>query len=245
MNLRFIINTVIIVLILHFILENIDLRIDIGTAEQFVNKLNANDSLKFLTENTLEGFDPRQDIIDYINNKSNDVRGDGFYTTDYNNAHFNSNVTDVQSFYNINADPNDCTHFGFDGINFENVKKAKCQDKSAPSGFKELASRQVATPNQAPAPTASNQDSKDSLESYMNLGSEFQNVPPAYQPEQWHYKGESPMNGGVQEGVVGYTKIEDDFAPFQNSSTFLEPNSYQKCTGKTADLRFDRQNYVG
>jgi len=237
MNLRFIINTVIIVLILHFILENIDLKIDIGTAEQFVNKLNANDSLKFLTENTLEGFDPRQDIIDYINNKSNDVRGDGFYTSDYNTAHFNSNVTDVQSFYNINADQNNCTHLGFDGINFENVKKAKCQNKPS---FKAIASTQVLTSNQVP--TASGQDS---LESYMNLGSEFQNVPPAYQPEQWHYKGESPMNGGIQEGVVGYTKIEDDFASFPNEDTFLKPNDYQKCTGKTSDLRYDRQNFVG
>src|SRR3989304_920101 len=116
MDIRFIVNTVIIILIIHFILENIDIKIEIGgRGEQFrIQKLDPEASMKFLTgEDSLEGFDVRQDLIDYINNNSKDIRGKEFYKTDFNTPHFNSNLTDVHSFYNINYDPNDCNHKGF------------------------------------------------------------------------------------------------------------------------------------
>ena len=221
MNWRFIINTVIIVLILHFILENLDLKIEIGSKELFATsspsskeKLNAEESLKFLTENTVEGFDPRQDLLDYIQNKTTDIRGDGFYKTDYNTPHFDSNLTDVQSFYNINADTNDCSHFGFDGINLHNMLNQK-EGATKIEGFK-------------------NREQKNN----------YQNINPQYQPEEWSYKNDFPMNGGQQEGVVGYTKIEDDYAPVgRTTDSFLQPNAFQKCTGETFDLRYNKQNF--
>lgn len=129
MNLRFIFNTLLIILIVHFILENLDIRITIGSPN-----LDINDSLKFLTNSatnaaTIEGFDPKQDLLDYVNNKTCDVRGKNFYKTNYNTPQFDSNVTDVQSFYNINYDNTDCTKFGFDGIN---LNTAACNNRATP-----------------------------------------------------------------------------------------------------------------
>ena len=51
------------------------------------------------------------------------------------------------------------------------------------------------------------------------------------------------MNGQEYKGVSGFSKMTDDFAPFPNNDSFLESNQYQKCTGETNDLRFERQNY--
>ena len=218
MNWRFIVNTIIIVLILHFILENLDFKIEIGSQELFTSKkhdkLSAEDSMKFLTENTVEGFDPTSDLLDYIENKTTDIRGDNFYKTDYNTPQFNSNLTDVQSFYNMNYDVNDCTHSGFDGINLHNMLNQQ-KKASKIEGFK------------------NNQQ-----------GNNYQNVNPDYQPEEWRYKNDLPMNGGNQEGVVGYTKIEDDYAPVGCATdNLLKPNAFQKCTGETFDLRYDRKNF--
>jgi len=279
MNWRFIINTVLIILILHFVLENLDIRIDIGGTrlEGFTisssaskcdaRKLNADQSLKFLQgeseESELkEGFDPRQDILDYINNKSKDVRGLEYYKTDFNTPHFNSNLMDVHSFYNINYDNNDCTHMGFDGIDMHQLKKQQgshCTPlgQCGPKGPVVLKADGMLTNiteqalGSVPSPFGGNMSEpmfgeiggNNAIEGYENSVKNRQNVRPKYQSEQWNYKKELPMNGGEQEGVVGYTKIEDDFAPFPSQSTFLKPNAYQKCTGKTDDLRYERQNF--
>ena len=211
MDIKFIFNVIIVVLILHFILENIDVKIEIGKpTETFSQRLSPEESMKFLTSETTEEFSAAQDLLDYINNNSRDIRGKDFYKTDYNTPHFNSNLTDVHSFYNINSDTNNCTNFGFDGVNLN-----------------EMMNNNPETKENYENPTHSNQN---------------RDVPGA-SPEQWHYNNEMPMNGGLQEGVVGYSKIEDDFAPFPNQNNILKENDFQKCTGETNDLRYVRQNY--
>ena len=222
MNWRFIFNTIIIVLILHFILSNIDLKITIGTPA--ASNLDAHASLKFLTgEPTLEGFDPRQDLLDYVNNKTNDVRGMNFYKTNYNTPKFDSNLMDVQSFYNINYDNNDCTKFGFDGINLQATK--------------------VATPIFEKFKNANTNANLSAPPQHT------QNVPLPHQSEQWNYKNDLAMNGAPQGGVMGYSSLSDDYAPYQTGGPFTPSpniataNAYQNCTGPTADLRYERQNY--
>jgi hypothetical protein len=204
MNWRFIVNTVIILLILHFILENLNLNISINSPEFFHNSsirqsnniLSPQESLQFLTQDKVEGF-TTDDLINYIQNKNVDIRGKNFYTTDYNTPQFNSNLTDVQSFYNIN---NTATLPNFDGINLNNIDRPKNSNR--------------------------------------------------LDADQWKYKNEFPMNGGSMDGVVGYNRIEDDYAPINTNNisnsedaTFLNSNRYQSCTGKTDDLRFQRENY--
>jgi hypothetical protein len=209
-------------LILHFILENLDLRITIGSSPI----LDANDSLKFLTNSatnaaTIEGFDPRQDLLDYVNNKTCDVRGGNFYKTNYNTPQFDSNITDVQSFYNINYDNTDCTKFGFDGINLSssNTRATPIFEK-----FKN------ANANSAvPLPHT-------------------QNIPLPHPSEKWSYKNELVMNGGAREGVSGFTNISDDYAPYQSGGPFapfeniVKPNACAS-GADAADLRYNKQNY--
>jgi len=230
MNWRFIFNTLIIILIIHFILENLDLpRITLGSPSPSPSTLDSDASLKFLTNSsspaTIEGFDLKQDLLDYVNNKTCDVRGGNFYKTNYNTPQFDSNITDVQSFYNINYDNTDCTKFGFDGIN---LTTGNCNNRATPifEKFKNANANQSAPPQHT------------------------QNIGVPHQSEKWNYKNDLAMNGAPQEGVVGFTNISDDYAPYQAGGpsfapfeSITKPNAYQNCTGKTSDLRYERANY--
>lgn len=212
MNWKFIINVILVVLILHFVLENLNFKLEFGVNENFLSSkhLDEEESVQFLTNDVKEGFQASGDLLDYIKNKNVDIRGKEFYKTNFNTPQFESNLTDVHSFYNKNQDNNNCTHFGFDGLKLENEK--------ALEGFKNTA---------------------------QNQNNQFQNLKPNFQNEEWKYKDDLAMNGQPYEGVVGFTRIDTDYAPIgRDSDSFLENNQFQSCIGETHDLRFDRQNFV-
>lgn len=117
MDIKIIINSLLIILILHIIILNINYTISIGTKikESFVVKTNE-DSINFLTTNNDANDEFKKKLLKYVqqdvpvvetefeNKNLNKIQPSNSFLSNNNEPNFESNVADVSKFYKINFD---------------------------------------------------------------------------------------------------------------------------------------------
>lgn len=218
MNIRIIINSLIIIFILHIILLNINNTFTFGNkknVENFESKNNEN-SMTFLMSNNNTNDDFKQKMLKYIQAdyeppKENKFEKKNLYPVEPANAYleennvpnFESNVADVKKFYNINYDNlNECDlkSTSIDNLkNFENLsKQSNIENMSL------------------------NIESKE-----INNGNPYVRESQKM-PDTWTYKNELPMNGGNINGVYGFDSLESQFASFNPNKINLQSNTQEK-----------------
>lgn len=228
MNWHFIINVLVLLLIAYLILSNLDLKINIDLSSAPSLTLNPNQmerfdeqrSLNFLMNN--DKYDPTEELLDYINNNNRDIRGLDYYKPilggEQNSPYFESNLTDIHSFFNLNTDLADCSRMTFDGLDLNKMQQ----------------------PSQSQS--QSQMPERETFEQIRrNHGMSVQS------PSQWYYKNEKPMNGGSMNGVTAHSETPTNYAPFNMSydnQTILSSNQYQHNVPSSNDLRFERRNYA-
>jgi hypothetical protein len=218
MNIRIIINSLIIIFILHIILLNINNTYTFGNkknVENFESKNNEN-SMTFLMSNNNTNDDFKQKMLKYIQAdyeppKENKFEQKNLYPVEPANAYleennvpnFESNVANTSKFYNINYDNlNECDlkSTSIDNLkNFENLsKQSNIENMSL------------------------NVESKE-----INNGNPYVRESQKM-PDTWTYKNELPMNGGNINGVYGFDSLESQFASFNPNKINLQSNTQEK-----------------
>lgn len=229
MNIRVIINILLIIVVLHLILRNF-LTDRFSQIDSF-SGYGEDDSMKFLTssDGNLEEFSGSVNspyvnkLTDYVNQcKPVDVKPGNWYATDENNPNFTSNVLNVNKFYNVDSIGQ------YDGLS---------ADQIIPKNFVE--------------PPISNNQENNMLEKVseqtcfnQKIGETHENTD-LYKPDAWSYKGELAMNGGQigGDGLVGYNNLESAYATYQGpGSETCDPSKPFPCHNNFAsrpdDLRF-------
>ena len=205
MDIKYLINICLILLILHIILINLNFNMKIGknnNVERFTNndsKSNDNVSnIDFLTSDKDSNDEFKKKLLKYIQfdeNKENTSKESSFekkntssilpsntYTGDDNVPNFESNVADISKFYNIN---------------FDNMDEADLKN---------------ATPICNPPGPVKLKGNDASCE--PKTGRESIEL-----PTSWQYKNEMPMNGGSMNGIYGFDNLESQFASFNDNSS--------------------------
>jgi hypothetical protein len=193
MDIKIIINSLFIILILHIILLNIGYSINIGKKiESFDNQ---NNSMNFLTNNNDSNDDFKSKLLKYIDQDEkvpynefedknlNKVQASNSFLNDNNEPNFESNVADISKFYNINYDSLDENQLKSTSIETLN-KITEVKTKECPT------------------------------ESYVRK--------PEINPDTWNYKNELPMNGGNINGIVGFDNLESQFASYNPNKLNLQ-----------------------
>ena len=208
MNFRIIINSIIIIFIIHIIILNINASYSIGkkkNIENFEDKdSNKNkDSMNFLTSNNYVDNDEfKKKLLKYIQvdeppkmtefEKKNliKVEASNTYLNDNNVPNFESNVADISKFYKVN---------------YDNLTENELKSTSIDT-LKNTTTSIIDT-------------KKDTITDPFVRQS-------TVNPDNWSYKDEIPMNGGLMNGIVGFDSLESQFAMFNPNKLNLEtPNS--------------------
>jgi hypothetical protein len=202
MDIKIIINSFIIIFILHIVILNINSTYTFGKKkyiENFEDTKENKDSMSFLTNN-YENDDFKKKLLKYIQEdepiketefeKKNllKVEASNTYVNDNNVPNFESNVADISKFYKVNydnLDENDLKETSIDSLNKVN------NSKSVSKTEKDCNTTQYV---------------RDS------------NV----LPDNWSYKNEMPMNGGVMNGIVGFDSLESQFAMYNPNKLNLQ-----------------------
>ena len=214
MNIKIIINSFIIIFILHIILLNINYSYSIGkNNELFTNSdtdNNKKNSLDFLMNNDIEpNEDFKKKLSNYIlqNNKSiddtnfdnkniNTILASNSFLSDKNTPNFESNVANIDKFYKIN----------YDNLNENDLNEIQ----STPIDSLKNSTTFIDKKNIEPC-----KDNEYIRKSDIN-------------PDTWQYKDELPMNGGKMNGIIGFDGLESQFAIFNpnklNLQTANDPN---------------------
>ncbi len=217
MNVRLVINCLILIFIIHIIILNIDFSYTFGVnkKQNIENFNNGDDStINFLMENTQNQSNSDEDFKmkmmkymqqDYEPHKDNEfekknlypVEASNSFLSDNNVPNFESNVADTKKFYNINYDNMDESTLKETTIqnlkNYEDLKSEKNKENITISG---------------------------SLDQPCNLkefGRESTKL-----PNNWTYKNELPMNGGSMNGIFGFDSLESQFASYNPNKVNLQ-----------------------
>jgi hypothetical protein len=215
MNIRIVINSLIIIFILHIIILNINFTYNIGKKNNIEGFYDSNnkekkDSMSFLTNNdSNEDFKKKMEKYiqqdNEINNDNkfeekniNKVSPSNTYLDNNNFPNFESNVADTKKFYKINYDnlnENELKETSIDTLkNYDNLN---IQNKT-----KEV----ISIDPQSKQPC-----------NIKNYGRESTTL-----PDTWSYKDELPMNGGKMNGIFGFDSLESQFAIFNPNKLNLQ-----------------------
>lgn len=220
MDIRIIINALIIIFILHIIILNVNYTFDIGNKkikESFENNDKNKDSMNFLKEtNAPSDEDFKKKLMKYIeepkehkktefeNKNLNKVEASNTYVSSDNVPNFESNVADISKFFKINYDNLD-----------ENDLKATSIDTLKSVNLDN---------NTNNIHLEQTKDSKDSIKDLIeepekpkHFGRDSQ-----INPDTWSYKAELPMNGGNMNGIFGFDSLESQFATFNSNKLNLQ-----------------------
>jgi hypothetical protein len=214
MNIRIIINSLIIIFILHIIILNINQTYIFGkkkNIENFEDK-NSDNTLNFLTNDNSDSNDEfkkkmlKYTQVEYEKPKENKfekenlnhVEASNTYLNDNNVPNFESNVADVKKFYNINYDNLD--------------EKSLTTSLSNLKNFESLDQKQ--------------NKNKENI-SVNPISNETPNINPygrdsTVLPDNWKYADELPMNGGVMNGIHGFDTLESQFAIYNPNKLNLQ-----------------------
>jgi hypothetical protein len=197
MNIKIIINSLIIIFILHIIILNINYSMVIGK-EKFDNS--KEDSMNFLkdTDSNKSDEDFRKKMAKYIqqpepvketifeNKNLNKVEASNTFLSNNNEPNFESNVADISKFYKIN---------------YDNLDESELKSTS----IEKLNNIAMATT----ATTATTVDEPNTRKPTVN-------------PDNWEYKNELPMNGGKMNGIIGFDSLESQFATYNPNKLNLQ-----------------------
>lgn len=205
MDIRIIINSIIIIFILHIIILNINYSVVIGknksNVESFIDV--KENSISFLTDSNNNNKDDefKKKLMKYIkedeinkevnfeNNNLHLVEASNSYLSENNVPNFESNVADVKKFFNINYD--NLTENELKSTSIESIKK-----------INDVVT--IDTHSKQPCNVVSY-----GRESTVN-------------PDNWKYKNELPMNGGNMNGVFGFDSLESQFAIYNPNKLNLQ-----------------------
>lgn len=208
MDIKIIINSLIIIFILHIIILNINYSVNIGNnkIENFSDKevSDNEDSMKFLTSSDTSNEEFKKKLMKYIHvdevpketefedKNFNKVGASNTYLNDNNVPNFESNVADISKFYKIN----------YDNLNEDQLKSTSIESLNKLNKTKEI--------------TIIDSQSKEpcNIKEYGRTAT--------VTPDNWVYKDELPMNGGNMNGIVGFDNLESQFAIFNQNKLNLQ-----------------------
>jgi hypothetical protein len=211
MDIRIIINALIIIFILHIIILNINYTVDIGNKrlkENFDNiyrreddekKTDKEDSMSFLKDtNAATDEDFKKKLMKYIEEPKeykktefeeknlNNIEASNAYVSNDNVPNFESNVADISKFFKIN----------YDNLDEKDLKATSIDTLKS-----------VTVENNGDVKNINVEI--DSKEKNVHYGRDSQ-----VNPDTWSYNGELPMNGGTMNGIFGFDSLESQFATF-------------------------------
>ena len=203
MDIKVIINAILIIFVIHIILLNINFSYDIGTkktTEKFglysdppADTPSDDKTIDFLTNNSDSGDDFKKKLMKYIQEpepvKENEfekknlypVEPGNTYLSNNNEPNFESNVADIKKFYKVN----------FDNLNEDQLKATSIDSLNINIEPKEC-----------------------DLTPYVRKSTA--------EPDTWNYKNEIPMNGGQMNGIVGFDSLESQFAIYNPNKLNLQ-----------------------
>jgi hypothetical protein len=213
MDIRIIINSIILIFILHIIILNINYTIDIGNKnkiENFDNENNKENSMNFLMGNNNDSSNEefKKKLLKYIQvnepvkenafEKKNtlSVEASNSFVSSDNVPNFESNVADISKFYKVN----------YDNLNEDELKSTSIE-KLQSVNSKEQNNITI------------DPQSKESC-NVKSYGRESTVV-----PDTWTYKNELPMNGGQMNGIIGFDNLESQFAIFNPNKLNLQSSN--------------------
>ena len=215
MNIRIIINSLILIFIIHIIILNINYSYDIGNKKNIENFSDDN-TVSFLMDNATtnnKDDDFKQKMMKYIQQdyetpKENKfeskniypVEASNTYLSDNNVPNFESNVADTKKFYNINYDNLDESNLKATSIN--NLKNYESLGKDNKES------------NSSSTTVISNYDQPCHIKEHGRESIKL--------PDTWSYKNELPMNGGNMNGIVGFDTLESQFAIYNINKLNIE-----------------------
>ena len=211
MNIKIIINSFIIIFILHIILININYSYTIGKKnELFTNsdkENNKKNSLDFLMNDNVEpNEDFKKKLSNYIqqSNKSNDntnfdnknintILPSNSFLSDKNVPNFESNVANIDKFYKIN----------YDNLNENELNEIQS------TSIESLKNSTTVIDKKDIEPCKDTEYIRNSTVS----------------PDTWEYKNELPMNGGKMNGIFGFDSLESQFAIYNPNKLNLQEST--------------------
>lgn len=221
MNIKIIINSLIIIFILHIVILNINHTYTFGTQKNVENFASPNNetnekTLNFLMDNNTKNDEFKRKMLkymqsDYEPSKENKFEKKNIYPVEPSNAfveennvpNFESNVADVKKFYNIN----------YDNLNECDLKSTSLDNLKNYENLNEKSNSENMSLNVA---------SKESS-NFSPYVRESQKL-----PDTWKYNNEIPMNGGNMNGIFGFDNLESQFASFNPNKLNLQNNTEEK-----------------
>jgi hypothetical protein len=211
MNYKVIFNALIVILILHLLIKNINFHeiLDFSNKNMITEKYeNSNNQVNKgnpgnspLVDNLVNNFvkentdNYQKELLDYAKSikygSNSDILPMNYYDSNENTPNFESNVADLSKFYKNN---------------FENLEKED--------------SAQLNTSNKLV-------NEYECLDRQTNSSNN--------QEDYWKYKNELPMNGGDIDGIVGYDSLDGQYGLYDDN-----PNaSGASCNSDTLDININ------
>lgn len=211
MNIKVIINSIILIFILHIIILNINYSVNVGNKNKIENfeDVKKENSMAFLTDNTSnEEF--KKKLLNYMqydqqpklqtefeNKNVLNIKPSNSYLSNNNEPNFESNVADISKFYKVN----------YDNLDENNLKTASDELMATPIN------------------KLKNDIIKENIVN-TGVGKECNENPylrkSNNEPDTWNYKNEIPMNGGTMNGITGFDSLESQFSLYNPNKLNLQ-----------------------
>jgi hypothetical protein len=217
MDIRVIINSLLIIFVIHIIILNINSEYNFGNKkniEKFdTQSSNSKESsMNFLTSNNSDTSNEefKKKLLKYIQQDEtpkettfdkknlNSVEASNYFLSNNNEPNFESNVADIKKFYTINYDNLDETQ-----LKSTSLETLKTIDKINDVVTIDTQSKQPCN-----------------VKEYGRVST--------LTPDYWSYKDELPMNGGKMNGIYGFDNLESQFAVYNPNKLNLQSVSNDK-----------------
>lgn len=206
MDIKIIINSFIIIFILHIIILNLNYSVVVGKKNKIENFEDKKDSMNFLTNDNNNSTDEneafKKKLLKYIqqdevikepefeNKNLEKVSASNSYLSDNNTPNFESNVADISKFYKVN----------YDNLNENELKSTSIES------LNKISKEKVSIDTNTKEPC--------NVKSYGREAT--------VTPDNWVYKDEMPMNGGTMNGIAGFDSLESQFAIYNPNKLNLK-----------------------
>lgn len=207
MDIKIIINSILIIFILHIIILNINYSYTYGKKSNVENFKDSNEyskDLDFLKSDANSNEEFKKKLLKYIQEDDNtikdnkfenknviDIKASNTYLNDNNVPNFESNVADTSKFYVNN----------YDNLNEDQLKATSIEDLNK---LKDKSNVSIDVQSNLPC----------NVKSYGRESTAT--------PDNWTYKDELPMNGGTMNGIVGFDGLESQFAIYNPNKLNLQ-----------------------
>ena len=226
MNIRVIINALLIILILHIIILNIDFKVTIGKNIN-IDKNNYLENFQEKKDGNLRSIDEIKpdniseiNSLDFLNSDNDDfkkkltkfIKEDtvqpenkfekkNILSVSAANAYLNDN--NVPNFESNVADISKFFKINYDNLNEEQLRSTSIEDlrKNHDESKKKVISASI--------------KENDAINPFVRTSKE--------NPDTWSYKNELPMNGGtIVNGILGFDSLESQFAVYNPNKLNLQ-----------------------